>query len=363
MSTPVERAVARTDVVVIGGGVVGLAAALALGRRDSRVALLERSSLSAVRGSSAGTARIFSPAAYPDESYLEMALNALSRWREIEAASGEQLLWRTGALTRGAFAEREMPDLLRAGVEAEFVSSADAMRRFGVHVSGASRLLHQPDAGIIRADRARSALRRMAVAAGVELHQHQPVRSIVEQADSLEVETDRGRWLCSAAIVAAGPWSGDLLADLGIELALSVSRQSVAYFDLADPGARPVALMEFDGDGPFACWDPVRGLKAALHAQGPAADPDDRRPEIDRRAVDTVVDWVGASLPRVAKHKVGVETCLYSNTPDERFVLERKGRIVVGSACNGQGFQFAPETGERLAQLALEQVERTPVGV
>ncbi len=121
--------------------------------------------------------------------------------------------------------------------------------------------------------------------------------------------------------------------------------------------------MEFDGDEPFACWDPARGLKAALHAQGPASDPDQDRPEIDRPAVDRVAAWVEASLPGVTRRKVGVETCLYSNTPDERFVIERHGRIVVGSACNGQGFQFAPETGERLAKLALERVERHAVGV
>ncbi len=212
MSTPADRLVSRTDVVVVGGGVVGLAAALALARRGSGVALLERSSLSTARGSSAGTARIFSPAAYPDESYLEMALKALPRWREVESASGQQLLWRTGALTRGAFAGRQMPALQDAGVEAEFVSSADAIRRFGVHVSDQSPLLYQPDSGIIRADRAMAALRRLATAAGVESHQHEPVRSITEQADSLELQTDRGRWHCSSAIVAAGPWSGDLLA-------------------------------------------------------------------------------------------------------------------------------------------------------
>jgi sarcosine oxidase len=354
MSTPADRPVARTDVIVIGGGVVGLAAALALGRRGCGVVLLERSSLPAAGGSSAGTARIFCPAAYPDESYLELALSALRGWREVEAAGGHQLLWSTGALTRGGFAQRELPALLRAGVEAELVSGADASGRFGVHVSDTSPLLHQPDAGIIRADRATKALAQLAAAAGVELHQHERVRSIVEQADSLEVETERRRWRCASAIVAAGPWSAELVAGLGIDLALNVSRQSVAFFDLVDPRARPVALMEFDGDEPFACWDPVRGLKAALHAQGPTADPEDGRPEIDARSVERVVDWVGASLAGIAGNRVDVETCLYSNTADERFVLERHGRIVVGSACNGQGFQFAPGTGERLAQLALE---------
>jgi sarcosine oxidase len=112
-------------------------------------------------------------------------------------------------------------------------------------------------------------------------------------------------------------------------------------------------LMEFDGDEPYACWDPELGLKAALHARGPVVDPADAPYEVERQAVARVLDWVGARFPGVAGGPAAVETCLYTNTPDERFILSRRGRIVVASACNGQGFQFAPETGERLARLAL----------
>jgi sarcosine oxidase len=82
--------------------------------------------------------------------------------------------------------------------------------------------------------------------------------------------------------------------------------------------------------------------------------PDGAPLEVEERAIDRAADWVGSRFPGVAAGPTGVEACLYTNTPDERFILERRDRIVVGSACNGQGFQFAPETGERLAQLALE---------
>lgn len=348
----------QVDVLVIGGGVVGAAATLAVARRGRRVALVERSSLSVAHGSSAGRARIFAPAAYPDESYLEMGLRALERWREIEERSGEVLLRPTGALSRGEFAEREMPALQEAGVEAEFLSPGQAMRRFGVWMPDDAPLLHQPDAGVIRADRARSVLLRMAGVAGAELHQGELVRSIAERDDAVQVDTDTSRWRCSWAIVAAGPWSGELLAGAGIEVQLSVSCQSVVYLGLEDQLATPVALMEFDGDEPYACWDPERGLKAALHARGPVVDPDDAPREVEQQAIARVVDWVGARFPGVAGGPTAVETCLYTNTPDERFILRRRGRIVVASACNGQGFQFAPETGDLLARLALGSEER-----
>ncbi len=343
--------------LVIGGGVVGAAAALAAARTGSRVALLERSSVADALGSSRGSARIFAPAAYPDESYLDSALRALARWRELESESGERLLWTTGALIQGEFAERQMSALRAAEVEAEFLSAADAERRFGVRIADRGALLYQPDAGVVRADRARAVLLRLARGAGAEVHEGERALSLDQRGESIEVETDRSRWICSSAIVAAGPWSGALLAGAGIEVKLSVSLQSVAYFDLVDSAARPVALMEFEGDEPFACWDPERGLKAALHTRGPSVDPEGAAGEVDQATIDRVADWAGARYPGLlAGGPSRVDTCMYTNSPGERFVLERRGRLVVAAACNGQGFQFAPDTGERVARLAVETV-------
>lgn len=349
----------EADFLVIGGGVVGAAAALALAGRDGSVALVERSALARAEGSSTGSARIYTPAAYPDEAYLEMGLRALERWREIEAGSGESLLCQTGALSHGAFAERGLPALREAGVEAELLSAAEAMRRFGVSIADDDPLLYQPDAGVIRADRARAVILRMAREAGAELHGGERVESLAETDEFAEVRTDRGLWRCRSVIVAAGPWNGALLAQASIDLPLTPSSQSVAYFSLAEPSARPIVLMDFEGDEPYACWDPRHGLKAALHARGPVVDPQDTRPEVDQDAIERVTDWVRARYPGAAGDLVNTETCLYTNTPDEQFILERRGRIVVASACNGQGFQFAPETGERLARLALESAELT----
>ena len=138
----------ETDVLVIGGGVIGAAATLAVARRGRRVALLESGTLARAEGSSKGRTRIFTPAAYPDQSYLEMGLRALSRWRELERSAGEPLLRPTGALTTGAFAEQELSTLREAGVEAELLSAARTRARFGVSVpSGPPRLSTSPTRG------------------------------------------------------------------------------------------------------------------------------------------------------------------------------------------------------------------------
>jgi sarcosine oxidase len=161
-------------------------------------------------------------------------------------------------------------------------------------------------------------------------------------------------WRARAAIVAAGPWSGPLLARAGIEVRLAVSTQTVAYFGLDPSTSAPPAVIDYDGDEPLALWDSERGLKAALHARGPLTDPDE---PASPQGVDRLVVWVGATFPRLELAPTGAETCLYTNTPDERFILERRGRIVVAAACNGQGFQMAPESGRRAAELALDPAE------
>ena len=121
--------------MVIGGGVVGAATALAAKRRGASVALVERASLGPRRrGSSRDTARIYCPAAYPDNSYLEMGLRALERWRGIEAEAGERLLSPTGVVSVGGFAVRQVDALQAAGVE------VDALCRTTVGGRGSSSL-------------------------------------------------------------------------------------------------------------------------------------------------------------------------------------------------------------------------------
>ena len=70
-------------------------------------------------------------------------------------------------------------------------------------------------------------------------------------------------------------------------------------------------------------------------------------------SVEAVSRWVAERYPSAAPRPHLAETCIYTNTEDEHFVLERHGRIVIGSPCSGHGFKFAPLIGERLAGLAL----------
>jgi sarcosine oxidase len=341
------------DVVVIGGGVVGAATARAVAGRGASVAVLDEGSLVTAQGSSRGTARIIAPAPYPDAEYLEMGLRALERWRELERSSGASFLIMRGALYAGSEIERFASAWESAGVEIVRLTAGEVQQRWGITGLGPEPILFQPDAGVIRADRARDALLESAVERGTKMHQHELVIAIEPAEETARLHTTRRTWNAGRVIVVAGPWTKELVVPLGIDLPVTVTSQSVAYFSPPPNADELPAVMGFDGDEPYALIDPVRGLKAALHRGGPEVSPAGRWEIADAEGLKEISGWVRSRFGAVGE-PIDAEACLYTSTADERFILERHGPIVVGSACSGQGFGFAPETGESLADLALQ---------
>jgi sarcosine oxidase len=104
----------------------------------------------------------------------------------------------------------------------------------------------------------------------------------------------------------------------------------------------------------YALADPGRGIKAGEHIAGPTTDPD-AAGEVDRDTVARLTDWVAGRFPGAPAEPWHAETCIYTNTDDQRFLVERHGPIVIGSPCSGHGFKFAPLIGQRLADL-VEQI-------
>jgi sarcosine oxidase len=98
--------------------------------------------------------------------------------------------------------------------------------------------------------------------------------------------------------------------------------------------------------------DPLFGVKAGAHQVGHVADPDVAE-SADPAIVARIVEWMRLRLPDIDPNPVATESCVYTTTADESFILERRGRVVVCSACSGHGFKFAPAVGRRLAALAL----------
>jgi sarcosine oxidase len=154
---------------------------------------------------------------------------------------------------------------------------------------------------------------------------------------------------------------------VGVELPVVPTRETVVYLELPGVESLPPVIdygsLPSPGEGgisrvgqaAYALAAPGRGLKAGLHHSGPVAAPDDD-PGPDERLAAWAAAWAARRFEG-AGGVLGAETCLYTNTADEEFVLERHGRIVVGSACSGHGFKFAPVVGRTLAALAREAAD------
>jgi sarcosine oxidase len=318
-------------VAVVGAGVNGLAAAATLARAGHEIAVHEQYELDHRQGSSHGRSRIFR-LSYPDQHWVRLAKEAHEGWRSLEEETGERLIEYTGLLELGETSEGALD---ACGVPWEALEPDAVALRFGIRADG--RALLQPEAGISLADVARRAFASVARRHGATFVEHARVGSL----SGLDAEV---------VVVTAGAWAKPLLARERIELDVTVTRETVVYFPLDRNVPSVIEYGRGPGEAMYSLRDPLHGLKAGAHVAGAVADPDDPG-EPDPALVGATVEWVRERFPE-AGPPVASETCLYTTTGDHGFVLERHGRIVVGSACSGHGFKFAPAVGKRLAELA-----------
>jgi sarcosine oxidase len=343
--------VADAGVIVVGGGVIGTSTARALALDGREVLLLERFTIPHKRGSSHGASRIFR-FSYEDPKFVRMAQEALPLWRELEVDTGERLLTVTGGLDLGKGLDEHASALEACGAATEWLSAEDVQGRFPhVKLPADTRALFQPDAGFLAADRAVVAFAVSARAHGAEIKENTQVLALRASGGGVEVETEERTYRAPVAVVTAGGWARGLLAGAGIELPVRVTRETVAYFRLDEEATIP-SLVDWGSPAVYSLRSPGQGLKVGEHIAGPVVDPDsDGSP--DGESAARLSGWVKTRYPDADPEPHLAETCLYTVTDDEDFIIDRRGPIVFGSPCSGHGFKFAPVTGRRLAELAL----------
>jgi sarcosine oxidase len=308
---------------------MGAATAWQLARRGADVVVHEQFEPDHARGSSHGRSRIVR-LAYPEPEWVRFAAEARDGWAELEQESGTRLLELNGLVEVASRPEHtSAAGLEAAGIEHSFLSPDEAAE-LGVALPEGWVALYEPSGGIGLADDARHVLLD-----GLDVR----YGSRVDDLEAIDADV---------VVVTAGSWVGRFFPDLP----LKVTRETVAFFRQETV---PPSIVELGGGGDhlmFSLHDPVYGLKAGAHHAGSETDPDEVG-EPDAALVERISAWVAERLPNADPEPVLAETCLYTTTPDERFILERRGRIVIGSACSGHGFKFAPAVGKRLADLAL----------
>jgi len=353
--------VERVEVAVIGAGLIGSATARALAAQGVPAVLFEQFGLGHDRGSSHGATRIFRYS-YPDPHYVRMAMLAGEAWARLATDAGEELLVRTGGLDAGPGAEDCARALAECGADHSWLTDGQVRDRFpGIGARPGERMLFQPDSGVCLAGRTVAALQRLARRDGAVLRAQAPVLGIEPDAGQVLLRTGAGEVTARVAVVTAGPWAQGLLAGALPQVPkLTATVQQVRYFAPRDPAARWPTLIEWPPEG--LCWYAVPavggapGVKVAAHIPGPPVDPGDGPfTEIDPALEAEAAGYVRDRLPGLEPAGLAPETCLYTMTADEDFVLDRAGPLIVGGGCSGHAFKFGPLLGDFLAALALGQ--------
>ena len=353
----------RADLIIVGAGLAGSAAAWAASARGLDVVVLEAFGPGHRNGSSHGSARIFRRA-YPDPLYVRLTGTARELWRQLEDQAGEQLLTLTGGLDWGATRDpRLLHDVLTScGVPAELLGAEAAAERWPqFDFTGAGQVMYHADSGVLDPRNAMAAMIRLAAAKGADVRFDTPVTRLEPLPDGggAVAHTDSGSFTAPVIAIAAGAWIAPLLAGL-VELPpLTVTQQQVFHFAPLTVPDEPWPIFVHK-DGTDDCYGLPGGrdgevpgaMKVGEHAGSRPTTAAERDFAVDPAARARTIDFIGRRIPGLNPVPVNEVTCLYTWTANEDFILDRSGPFVVASPCSGHGAKFAPLLGEIIADLA-----------
>ena len=356
------------EVIVVGLGSMGSAAALQLARRGVRVVGVDRFAPPHGRGAHSGGTRILRTAYMEGAQYVGLARAAFDRWEALEKDSGESLLSRTGALTIGERGTRVVDGVLATvlaeDLDHEVLDAAEVHRRFGVFTPTATEIaIFEEAAGLVRPEAAITAQLRLAAQAGAELRTGVTVEQWAATGTGVTVWTSDGRIDAERLVLAPGAWASQLV---GLPVDLRVERRVQHYWRPAGDGAAfglgrlPVWMWATGTSMAYGLPDVGAGAKSALHHPLDGDDPADpdvgvgpARPD----EADELRTWLDGRLPALAAGEwLGAVPCLYTLTQDEHFVLSlhpEHPNVAIGCGFSGHGFKFVPVIGEILADLVL----------
>lgn len=343
-------------VVVVGTGVMGLAAARVLAERGHDVVALDRFGVGNRYASSPGATRIWR-LAHTDRFMVRLAKRTVAAWRDLERRSARPLLLQVGLLWRGAAAHGVASALAAENVEHLWADERDLARLFPELLRDDRPVVWQPEAGAVLAADGLAVQARLLADAGGRLVEGVRVDDVASRpGGGVRVTASTDRYDADVAVIAAGPWASSLLQRLGVDVALSPVLEQIAYVP-GPPGweSRPAVIDDVTlrgMGGYYAMPTPRIGYKIGVEkvARAWTADDLDRSP-------DPSIEADAAALVRSTFTGFGPdvlysEMCSWTNGPDDHFVLDRIGDVVVGTSDGGQAFKFSPLIGEILADLA-----------
>jgi sarcosine oxidase len=355
----------RFDVAIAGLGAMGSAAAFHLASRGANVLGIDRFAPPHALGSTHGDTRIIREAYYEHPLYVPLVQRAYELWFELERKTGRTLYTRTGGLNAGPENSVLVQGALRTvrahGIAHEVLDARQVEQRFPAYQPNPGWIaVFEQRAGCLAPEACIQAHLMLAATGGATLVRDEPVTEWAADGSGVTLRTASSRYRVDRLILAGGAWLPHMTN--GVELPLVVERQISHWFTPTAPDDRcaasrcPVAIWETSpGHLFFDLPDVGNGVKCGVHHDGGVTTPE----TVSRTVTDAENAAARAALSRVMPSAAGplrdARVCLYTNTPDSHFIIDRhphSPRVLIVSACSGHGFKFSSVIGEILADLA-----------
>ncbi|MFN8289957.1 MAG: N-methyl-L-tryptophan oxidase [Chitinophagaceae bacterium] len=366
------------DVIIAGTGSMGSAACYYLAKRGCRVLGLEQFPQSPHdRGSHAGQSRIIRKAYFEHPDYVPLLLRSYYHLEQLENLSGEKLFYKTGLLYSGPPDHPVMMGVKKAAEEFR-IELSQAAQHPAFRGAGTNETLIEPHAGFLVPEKTIEVLQQQARQYGAAIQTKEKIIGWKKEGGEITVTTSGNSYQAKKLVITAGAWASQLVK--GLNVPLNVTRQVLVW---VQPEKPEMFLPEN-----FPCWviaandtagvwygfpylagnrfPGPAGLKFALHHAADTADPD----TVDRATSDeeirSICEAAGKYFIPAHCRVVATKTCLYTNTPDEHFIIDHlpgyDKDVVIACGFSGHGFKFVPVVGEILADLALEGKTDLPAG-
>jgi sarcosine oxidase len=344
---------------------MGSAALYHLARRGLRALGIERYNIPHELGSSHGLTRIIRLAYYEHPSYVPLLRRAYELWRQLENLVQERLLIVTGSIDASPedgevfTGSRRSCDMHH--LSHEVLDSQELGRRFpGYRLPKDIVALYQPDGGFLLSERCIVAHVTAAQELGAEVHGRERVMGWEAKGQGVEVWTDRDRYGAAKLIICSGAWGPQLIAELAT--LARPERQVLAWFQPLRPAlfrvhTFPVFNMAVE-EGRYYGF-PVYGIPGfkvgRYHHLEQQVDPDQMEREPHREDEDVLRSFTARYFPDAAGATMSLKTCLFTNTPDEHFIIDLHPvfpQVCIAAGFSGHGFKFCSVVGEIMADLA-----------
>ncbi|MDP9160595.1 MAG: N-methyl-L-tryptophan oxidase [Acidobacteriota bacterium] len=361
------------NVIVIGLGAMGSAAAQQLAERGCHVRGFDLFAPPHTHGSSHGLTRIFRQAYFEDHRYVPLLIRSFDLWQKLEADSGERLLHLPGTLVigprNGQLVGKSAASAVQFALPHELLDAKELKRRYPVFdIKQNTHGLLERNAGYLLAEKCVEQQLRLAARSGAELHTTEPVLDwhAEKHGSSVSVRTAKETYSADHLVVTAGPWAPHVLAKL--ELPLHTTRQVVFWFSPTESldhfreHRLPVYLFEAEADDELTLYgfpltgSDAEGIKVALHGSKELCTPGTICRDIRPSDEQAIRKRIAKTIPSLTGRMLRAQTCLYTMTPDEHFLLGTlpdNPTVTIAAGFSGHGFKFAPVIGEIMADLVF----------